>query len=127
MSSLGFVPGEVTTGACVGVDTYAARRAIGLWPDSLHRIVVPADRSRVAPDWWTDFDHVVVDQMAPGTTYRDRNVRVVHNADIVLAFPLWGEHDVRASRSGTWQTVRFARRSKLEVIVVELEAGGPDA
>ena len=122
---------EYTTGACVGTDAF-----IGAWlwrhaPRALHRVVVPADRSRVE-SWWlhraireaAGSYGVEVEEMGPGTSYRDRNLRIVERSDVLVAFPAYGEDDPRSLRSGTWQTVRMARRAGLEVRVVVL--GGSD-
>ena len=44
LSGLTFAPEEFTTGAQFGADTAAAEIAFGLWPETLHRVVVPAHR-----------------------------------------------------------------------------------
>lgn len=98
------------TGACIGGDAF-----IGLWllrnrPDAEHVVVVPADRSRV--DYWWIYasgPQATVIEMPPGTTYANRNARLVAEAGAVLAFPAYPENDPRSLRSGTWQTVRYAR------------------
>ena len=121
---------EYTTGACVGVDAF-----VGAWlwrhaPRARHRVVVPADRSRVE-HWWRRRAiteavgpyGVEVEEMGAGTTYKDRNQRIVECSDVLIAFPAHGEDDARSRRSGTWQTVRMARRAGLEVRVFVL--GGP--
>ena len=50
-------------------------------------------------------------EMPPGSTYRDRNARLVAEADIVFAFPAYTEDDPRSLRSGTWQAARMARKA----------------
>lgn len=100
------------TGACTGGDAM-----IGWWllhsrPEAEHVVIVPADRSRVDP-WWERFTidaEVTVIAMPRGTTYADRNKRLVE-ADQVFAFPEYPEADPRSRRSGTWQTARMARRA----------------
>jgi hypothetical protein len=96
---------SIVTGACVGVDSFAARYA------KQHGravfTIVPADRSRVDPDWkdWCDMYH----QMPVGSTYRDRNQMLVSEGSGGLrAFPEAPEHAPESRRSGTWQTIRLA-------------------
>lgn len=99
------------TGACTGGDAF-----IGCWlyenrPEAEHVVVVPADRSRIAA-WWRYAEEerpVTVIEMPPGTTYADRNARLVAEGNAVFAFPAYPENDPRSRRSGTWQTVRMSR------------------
>lgn len=119
---------EFTTGVCVGVDSFAGQ---WLWRFVLHgrhRVIVPADRSRV--DWWWTHraireaegdSGVEVIEMPSGTTYRDRNVRIVEYSDRLLAFPEHGEDDPRSARSGTWQTIRLAEHYGVPVEVRVLD------
>ncbi len=118
---------EYTTGACVGVDDLVGRWCWRHHSSALHRVIVPANRSRVA-SWWLDQmvvdpldeEDIVVEEMPAGTTYKDRNQRIVDCSDILLAFPAYAENDPKSSRSGTWQTIRMARRAGLEVRTIEL-------
>lgn len=104
---------EFSTGAAFGVDTLAARIAVVRLPDTVHRIVAPAKRHNheLAPALIRDYgsnrriQHV---QMPEGTTYLDRNERMVTYCDVLLAFP---EAEREVVRSGTWHTVRAARRA----------------
>jgi hypothetical protein len=102
------------TGGCTGGDA-----SIGRWlyvnrPGAEHVVIVPADRSRVDP-WWEDpaLDglpgRVTVIEMPPGTTYEDRNARLVAEATAVFGFPAYPERDPRSRRSGTWQAIRMSR------------------
>jgi predicted Rossmann-fold nucleotide-binding protein len=106
----------VVTGGCVGVDAHVARVAYGL---GLHVVtILPADRKAVDPDW-RRFCHEY-EEMLPGSTYRDRNRRIVQRSDQLLAFPLYPEKDARSTRSGTWQTVRIARNMGREITLAHL-------
>jgi hypothetical protein len=49
--------------------------------------------------------------MPPGTTFKQRDARMVEVGDRVIAFPLYPENDPRSKRSGTWMTVRLANRA----------------
>jgi len=96
----------VVTGACIGVDALVARIAfeIGLRVFT----VVPANRRMVDPDWQQYCHEYHI--MPAWTTYRDRNEYIVNLCEWLLAFPQHGEHDKASLRSGTWQTIRIARR-----------------
>ena len=48
--------------------------------------------------------------------YLDRNHGIVDATDILIACP--SEEDGEALRSGTWSTVRYARKNKSPIIVV---------
>jgi hypothetical protein len=107
------------TGACVGGDAFIGRWLFYSRPEAEHVVVVPGDRSRV-DDWWvsasfTSGRPVTVVEMPPGTTYADRNARLVAEAGAVFAFPAYPEDDPRSRRSGTWQTVRLARKAGTSV------------
>jgi hypothetical protein len=100
------------TGACVGGDAFIGRWLHEHRPHAEHVVIVPADRSRVDP-WWESVlgAPVTVIEMPEGSTYEDRNARLVAEASAVFAFPAYPEDDPRSRRSGTWQTARMARRS----------------
>jgi len=99
------------TGACTGGDAFIGRWLYHRHPGAEHVVVVPWNRSRVDV-WWFDIEgpgvRVVI--MPPGTTYADRNARLVE-ADAVFAFPAYPEDDPRLLRSGSWQTARMARKA----------------
>lgn len=124
---------EFTTGACMGVDAYVGMKLWRDHPEALHRIVVPADRSRVEY-WWTHRairdagpqSGVLLEEMMPGMSYADRNQRIVQHSDVLVAFPAHPETDPRSKRSGTWQTVRMARRAGLDVLVAVLDESEED-
>ena len=46
-----------------------------------------------------------------GTTYADRNYQLVHRGTMLFGFPAYPEKDPRSARSGSWQTIRMARRA----------------
>lgn len=107
--------GRYVTGACAGGDAFIGQWLFWNRPDAEHMVIVPADRSRV-DDWWvsasfTSGRPVKVLEMPPGTTYADRNARLVKEGNAVFGFPAWLEDDRRSLRSGTWQTVRMSRRA----------------
>jgi hypothetical protein len=105
----GLQPGTtVVTGACVGVDALAAKIAFST-PGIHVMTVVPANRKAVDPNWQR-YCHDFY-EMPLGTSYRDRNLYIVDLCDWLLAFPMYAEWDGRSTRSGTWQTIRLARKA----------------
>lgn len=96
------------TGACIGVDTYVGKLLAGWFPNAQHVVVVPANRTKVDKDYLKWASHII--NMPPETNYRDRNTTLVKLSNKLVAFPRHTEHDSRSKHSGTWQTVRIARR-----------------
>jgi hypothetical protein len=101
----------VVTGGCVGVDAFIAEHAHSLG----HHVItiLPADRKLVDPNWskYADWYEDVP------RTYEQRNERIVEICAKLFGFPLHPEADPRSNRSGTWQTIRKAKRSRREVTV----------
>lgn len=107
---------EFTSGACVGFDALAAAWCLSIRPWGVHRLCVPANRKQVDANVINEFVNVphqfftVVEFMPGGTDYRYRNTRIVQHADILVAVAEYPELHGKSTRSGTWQTVRIARR-----------------
>jgi len=100
------------TGGCIGGDAFIGRWLYRNRPDAEHVVVVPADRSRVDP-WWAyePPGSVTLILMPPGTTYEDRNERIVAESTYLYGFPSYVEGDRRSRRSGSWQTLRMSLRA----------------
>jgi hypothetical protein len=98
------------TGGCTGGDSFVGRWLQANRPGAEHVVVVPANRSRVDP-WWTGVKGpVTVIEMPEGSTYADRNRRLVDEGTCLFGFPAYPEDDHRSRRSGSWQAIRMARR-----------------
>ena len=122
------------TGACIGIDHYVGLRLLRMYPDKHHTVVVPADRSRVvnwwapyaappAPVGWSPPAGVEVIEMPAGTSYRDRNQRMIDLGSFLIGYPARTEFHDASRRSGSWQTVRMGRRSyRRQPAVVPLDA-----
>lgn len=104
---------RIVTGGCVGVDHFVA--AFARKEGRPVHTVVPSDRSRVAPTWRKHCD--TFEEMSTGTSYRDRNARIVELSDRVLAIPDHDELTPESLRSGTWQTIRMGRNAGIETEV----------
>lgn len=98
---------ELHHGDCIGGDYDL--HCIGRHSAADPRIVIhpPADPKKRA---WC-----VGDALLRPDDYRERNTHIVELADVLLAFPA-GMFEV--VRSGTWMTVRIARRTHVPVVVV---------
>lgn len=109
---------EFTSGACVGFDAWVARYLLRVRPEATHRLVVPANRSQVDIDLYHEFithtgGWVVIEFMPDGTTYKQRNARILDHADELLGVCDYPERHGKSARSGSWQTVRLARDRRL--------------
>lgn len=106
---------EFVTGAAYGLDTAAAYNAFAYWPEKKHTIIVPAalhNREVVQYGFDNGFDLI----MAPGKAnvrdaYMVRNDMLVARITELHAFPTTPER----LRSGTWSTIRRARRQKVPI------------
>lgn len=104
------------TGACIGIDTTVGRMLAERYPRASHRVVVPADRSRISR-WWEPYKKrldLEIFEMPAHTSYRERNLRIVAFSDHLWGFPEQAERAPGATRSGTWQTLRLGRAHHAE-------------
>lgn len=113
-------PGTVViVGGCSGADAYVARAVFAYCPELRVHAIVPADE-RTA-DWvdqdWRVWCHTH-EMMPAGTTNRDRNARLINSGiALLLAWPAQAEDHPDSRRSGTWQTIRMARKLGIPVEV----------
>jgi predicted Rossmann fold nucleotide-binding protein DprA/Smf involved in DNA uptake len=117
---------EFTTGCATGVDTAAHMIAIIELPNIYHRLCVPAAPHNQSIVHDERNARVIVEYvpagMSRGESYMLRNDRLVAHADILLAFP---ETRVEELRSGTWATIRRARRAGIGIDVHPLRDPAP--
>lgn len=109
------IPGvdSLVHGCCVGVDRECAMAAVD---HDLKRIValVPPNRSLVSDVARAASDEIVEITDGPDG-YKRRNQEIVNRSDVLLAFPMYPENHPLSRRSGTWQTIRMARRAGIPV------------
>lgn len=110
------------SGACRGWDAFFGELMVRLFPQKEHLVIVPANQSQV-DKWWERYTHVdtiTVIYMNPGTTYRDRNVAIVEESDYLFYCAEYVEAHALSRRSGTWQTVRIAKKRSVPTTGVVL-------
>ncbi len=111
---------RVITGGCEGVDAFVGRWYAEFMPDTPQLVLVPSDTSHVDP-WWLEHADLwagnLIEVYYDVGPYMKRNDLIVAESDTLTAFP--AQPDERL-RSGTWATVRRARKSGVPVDVVPL-------
>lgn len=98
-------------GDCIGADTQAHDIVAKHFPHVAFDIHPPTDstkrafcrRTKTADVTWT------------AQPYLKRNQEIVHNTTILIATPDGPER----LRSGTWSTVRYARRLKRKIFIID--------
>lgn len=112
------------SGAAVGVDTFACRTAFAFHPDAVHTVVVPAaPHNEDLVRWATEKGITVVRMPGVGSVpkaYRERNEAMIDGADYLVAFP-YSRDEV--TRSGTWMTIRIARKAGKKIYGFPLDGG----
>jgi hypothetical protein len=108
---------ELTTGGAFGIDSIAAQVGHHEFPDIIRRLSYPKGEffNRDCFQWIN-----VVDPVDGG--YMKRNDRIVFHSDILFAFP---KTSIEQKRSGTWATVRRARRKGIPIFFFPLNGAKP--
>jgi len=116
LRSLKLTPNDVViTGACIGIDAQVAIMVNKHYPKVPQLIVVPANVSRVDTRVYDLAPNVTLDYMPEGSSYRDRNKRLVDECDNMVAF--WSGSKIH---SGTYMTMNEATRVKKLHSVVKI-------
>jgi predicted Rossmann fold nucleotide-binding protein DprA/Smf involved in DNA uptake len=109
------------SGAAFGVDTAAALAAIGLYPDAEHRVYVPAAwHNEAAVEQLRRLGAVVFEVDGADTTaasYMARNDCMIAECTALVGFPYTLAEELR---SGTWATIRRARRARRGIYLFPL-------
>jgi len=108
----------IVTGGCIGVDALVARLAAGL----LFKVftIIPANTRAVDKYWAVYAKESFIFKEG---SYKNRNEKIVEVSDILVALVSVPEFDKNGefTHSGTWQTVRLARKKKIPVLVIEVK------
>lgn len=114
------------SGAAFGVDTVAGLTAIELHPHAEHRVYVPAawhNAEGVEQLHQRGAVVIEVDQAGSvGASYMARNDRMVAECTELVGFPYTAQEEVR---SGTWATIRRARKAHRGLTIQPLCESGP--
>lgn len=108
------------TGAAEGIDIYVEERLERIFPKRERTVIIPdAYHSPLAGN----FANKVI-KMEPGVdsdseAFRMRNIVLVGFCDVLIAFPKTDKELFRGS--GTWMTIRIARKAGKEVRIYPLE------
>jgi hypothetical protein len=108
-------PAELHHGGCLGADAEAHGLALDLGVPSI--IVHPSTIPELTAELRRDGERTFVTVLEPRKPLK-RNRDIVRAVDILIAAPATA-HEVE--RSGTWATIRFARRAmpSMRVIVIQ--------
>lgn len=106
-------PEVFNTGGAAGIDTMACVAGLIVWPNARHRILHPA---------YLAWNETELRKQATGFvefvpiegSYMDRNDALVAACDLLLAYP---RTDREQLRSGTWATIRRARKARKMIII----------
>jgi hypothetical protein len=109
---------QLITGACLGIDALVAQIACG-FNIKVHT-VLPNNRTQIDRNWkvWcTSYE-----EMPKGTTYRARDEKIVVLSKEVIGFPSCDEKqkDGTYTKSGTWMTLRIAKRYDRETLIIRV-------
>lgn len=116
-------PTHVTTGGAPGLDCFAARYALHLWPLAEHHVITPhASYDTVGVQWLASQGATVTQAPAattPALAYRYRNAAMLepHEETELIACLRSPEF----YRSGEWMTVNIAYKARVPVRMVMLQ------
>lgn len=107
------------TGGAVGVDSLVAAAAAEFFPEARHLVIAPAAPWSERVPEGAELRYAAAGRTDPDS-YMLRNDALVAEADVLIAFP---EGAREVLRSGTWATVRRARKAGRPVRIFPLRAG----
>lgn len=107
------------TGAATGVDTLCFYLCTAWAEKAQHTVIVPAgNHNTEVVNFALAMDFEVI-EMPEGTNYLDRNTEMIKLADLLVAFPGGSAELFRGS--GTWSTIRRARKKGIPIHIFPLD------
>lgn len=107
---------RLVQGACKGIDE------IALMAGRYHRLhthsILPTMRGSLARTWKVYSDSY--EESPAGSSFLERDQLIVDQSDALLALPLYREDHPKSKRSGTWATIRMARRKAIPIRILVL-------
>ncbi len=104
-------PDEFHHGCCVGADEEAVLILRSVWVGNVSVHAHPSDLDGTTSERAFGKSDVCHARRPPLLRNRD----IVHASDLLIACP---KSEKEVVRSGTWATIRHARRSEIEVVIV---------
>lgn len=109
---------HIITGAAVGVDTLCHYVSYAYKREARHTIIVPNGRHNFEVVQFAIAMDLDVIEMPGGTDHLDRNSKMINMADLLVAFP--GTKNELLRGSGTWSTIRRARKKGILIYIYPL-------
>ena len=111
-------PAEFHHGMCCGADAEAHQEALGVGVPTI--VVHPSTDSGLTADLGDEPPHAMIRYLAPADPLT-RNKAIVRSVEALIAAPASA---IEETRSGTWYTIRFARRQQgMRIIVLSPDGG----
>jgi predicted Rossmann-fold nucleotide-binding protein len=111
------------TGAAPGVDTLCHYLAYAWRREAEHTLIVPNGKHNKDVVFFAMAMDIEVIAMPEGTDHLDRNSKMIGMADALLAFPGGSTELFRGS--GTWSTIRRARKKGIPIYSYPLDKSDP--
>lgn len=108
---------EITSGGAKGVDQFVADACLYLFPNAHHRLVLPKNYDKEWVNRWYEQAKLMKIEREINFTELDplsRNHVILNHTTQLEAFPAQ-EHEIK--RSGTWATIRYARKRNIGINV----------
>lgn len=102
------------TGGARGGDAIIGEWLFDNYPGAKHLVLLATKKDETS--WWWEGKHNdSIRVVKPNSlfSYRERNLAIVSRSEVLYAFPGYQEEHPQAQRSGSWQTIRMARRKKI--------------
>ena len=104
------------TGGAIGGDALIGLYLVLTQPSKEHIVYVPHNTSQV--EWWWETEAAratgAVINVFHGGSYAERNQKIVDAINKLYAFPGYPEQDGHSRRSGTWETIRMAKKRPID-------------